>query len=88
MMDEIYKGLKKQISDGASAKKTAKKFGEEAVELAIAATALHHKETEKRRAHVMEEAADVMRYYLTLLAQFDITLEEVCKILEKRLEKP
>lgn len=87
-IDELYEILKSQKSDDFSAKKIAKKMGEEAVELAIAATSLHHKEkSEKRQDQVREEAADVMQHYLTLLAHFDIAPKEILQILKNRLGK-
>ncbi|GIX12317.1 MAG: phosphoribosyl-ATP pyrophosphatase [Paracoccaceae bacterium] len=57
--------------------KCAQKFGEEAVEAAIAAAA------QDRRA-LVGEAADVLYHLLVMLAAREVTLEEVLAELERR----
>ena len=58
----------KLLSQGVE--KCAKKFGEEAVELAIASV-------KQDKAHVTAEAADVLYHLLVLLAASDVPLGEV-----------
>lgn len=55
----------------------AKKFGEEAVELALAAVT-------GPREEVTAEAADVLYHLLVLLAAADVTLDEVAEALAAR----
>lgn len=55
----------------------AKKFGEEAVELVIAAV-------ENDRSHLISEAADVLFHMLVLLKSRGVTLEEVETALAQR----
>ncbi|MFZ5739272.1 MAG: phosphoribosyl-ATP diphosphatase [Pseudomonadota bacterium] len=55
----------------------AKKFGEEAVELVIAAV-------ENDRLHLISEAADVLFHMLVLLKSRGVTLEEVETALAQR----
>ena len=57
--------------------KCAKKFGEEAFEVALAAVA-------QDDAHVTAEAADVLYHLLVLLAARDISLKDVMTELEGR----
>ena len=63
------------ISQGVE--KCAKKFGEEAVELAIAAVGTNDK-------HVTAEAADVLYHLLVVLEAKDIKLSDVMTELERR----
>ena len=65
----------KLLSQGAE--KCAKKFGEEAVELAIAAAL-------KNKAHTTAEAADVLYHLLVLLAASNVSLEDVMAELARR----
>ncbi len=55
----------------------AKKVGEEAVELALAAV-------ENDRAHSVAEAADLVFHMLMLLADMDVSLDDVARELERR----
>lgn len=57
--------------------KCAKKFGEEAVEAALAAVT-------GEPQHLAAEAADVLYHLLVLLASRDISLDEVMNELDKR----
>ena len=57
--------------------KCAKKFGEEAFELALAASS-------KDKAHTAQEAADVIYHLLVLLQASGVSLTEVEKILSTR----
>ena len=61
----------------AGVDKCAKKFGEEAFELALAATS-------KDKAHTAQEAADVIYHLLVLLQASGVSLVEVEKILATR----
>ena len=65
----------KLLSEGVE--KCAKKFGEEAVEIALAAM------TEDRQ-HITSEAADVMYHLLVLLSATDVALADVMAELDKR----
>jgi len=65
----------KLLSQGVE--KCAKKFGEEAVELALASMT-------EDRAHVSAEAADVLYHLLVLLAASNVQLSEVMQELERR----
>lgn len=65
----------KLLSQGVE--KCAKKLGEEAVELAIAAVL-------RDRAHTTAEAADVLYHLLVLLAASDVKLSEVMAELARR----
>jgi phosphoribosyl-ATP pyrophosphohydrolase len=58
--------------------KSAKKVGEEGVEVAIAATA-------QDRAALLAESADLLYHFLVLLESRDIALDEVCEVLEQRM---
>ena len=58
--------------------KSAKKVGEEGVEVAIAATA-------QDRAALLSESADLLYHFLVLLESRDIGLDEVCEVLEERM---
>jgi len=62
---------------GEGIEKCAKKFGEEAFELAIAATS-------KDKAHTAQEAADVIYHLLVLLQASGVSLAEVEKVLAAR----
>ena len=53
--------------------KSAKKVGEEGVEVAIAATA-------QDKAALVSESADLLYHLLVLLESRDISLDEVCEI--------
>lgn len=66
---------KKLLDKGAE--HCAKKFGEEAVELVIAAV-------ENDRLHLISEAADVLFHMLVLLKSRGVTLEEVEAALAQR----
>lgn len=59
------------------ADKCAKKFGEEAVELVIAATA-------REPDHVTAEAADVIYHLLVLLTASNVSLDDVMAELARR----
>ena len=65
----------KLLSQGAE--KCAKKFGEEAVELALASVL-------RDKAHITSEAADVLYHLLVLLAASDVTLSDVMAELARR----
>ena len=58
-------------------KRVAQKVGEEAVELALAATA-------GDRAEQLEEAADLMYHLIVLLGSKNILLSDVAEVLQKR----
>ena len=58
--------------------KSAKKVGEEGVEVAIAATA-------QDRNALISESADLLYHFLVLLESRDIGLDEVCEALEQRM---
>lgn len=58
--------------------KSAKKVGEEGVEVAIAAVA-------QDRAALVEESADLLYHFLVLLESRGIALDEVCEVLEQRM---
>jgi phosphoribosyl-ATP pyrophosphohydrolase len=70
------KSYTRQLLDAGPAK-CAKKFGEEAVEAVIAATA-------QDEAALKAEAADVLYHLLVLLESRDITLSEVLAVLRQR----
>ena len=59
------------------AHKCAKKFGEEAVEAALAAVSGDKK-------HLTDEAADVLYHLLVMLAEADISLNDVAAVLAAR----
>jgi phosphoribosyl-ATP pyrophosphohydrolase len=65
----------KLLSQGVE--KCAKKFGEEAVELALASM-------KQDKAHVTAEAADVLYHLLVLLAAANVPLGDVMQELERR----
>ena len=71
--DESYTA--KLLSKGVE--KCAKKFGEEAVEIALAAMTTD-------REHITSEAADVLYHLLVLLAASEVSLADVMAELEKR----
>jgi phosphoribosyl-ATP pyrophosphatase (EC 3.6.1.31) len=58
----------------------ARKVAEEAVEAAIAAVA-------EGRQRTVEEAADLLYHLLVLLAAQNLTLNDICAELEKRMKK-
>lgn len=58
--------------------KSAKKVGEEGVEVAIAATA-------QDRAALLSESADLLYHFLVLLESHDIAFDAVCDVLEERM---
>ncbi len=61
----------------AGIEKCAKKFGEEAVELALAAVS-------KDKTHTANEAADVIYHLLVLLQSAGVSLADVEKVLASR----
>lgn len=61
----------------AGTEKCAKKFGEEALEAALAAVT-------GDRSHLTAEAADVLYHLLVLLAACDVSLDAVMSELERR----
>jgi phosphoribosyl-ATP pyrophosphohydrolase len=65
----------KLLSQGTE--KCAKKFGEEAFELALAAI-------QKDKSQTANEAADVFYHLLVLLQSADVPLADVMAVLEKR----
>lgn len=65
----------KLLSQGVE--KCAKKFGEEAVELALASVL-------RDKSHTTAEAADVLYHLLVLLAASDVTLPDVMAELVRR----
>jgi phosphoribosyl-ATP pyrophosphohydrolase len=65
----------KLLADGTE--KCAKKFGEEAFELAMASVL-------NNKANTINEAADVLYHLLVLLQSADVSLDEVMTVLEKR----
>ena len=71
------KSYTRQLLD-AGPEKCARKFGEEAVELVIAATS-------QPEAAVKAEAADVLYHLLVLLEARQVTLDGVLSILEGRM---
>ena len=71
--DESYTA--KLLSQGVE--KCAKKFGEEAVEMALAAVL-------RNKAHVTAEAADVLYHLLVLLAATDVGVADVMAELARR----
>ena len=71
--DESYTA--KLLSDGID--RTARKFGEEAVELIISAIS-------RDKAGLTAEAADVVYHLLVLLKASGVSLEEVMTELERR----
>jgi phosphoribosyl-ATP pyrophosphohydrolase len=84
LADAISKRRDKNADESYTAKllaqgveKCAKKFGEEAVELALAS--MKHD-----KAHVTAEAADVLYHLLVLLAASNVPLGDVMQELERR----
>jgi phosphoribosyl-ATP pyrophosphohydrolase len=65
----------KLLSQGVE--KCAKKFGEEAVELALAAVL-------REKTHITAEAADVLYHLLVLLRSSDVALSDVMAELARR----
>ncbi len=65
----------KLLSQGTE--KCAKKFGEEAFELALAAVL-------KDKAHIANEAADVFYHMLVLLQSSGVSLDDVIAVLRSR----
>lgn len=61
----------------AGPKKCAKKFGEEAVELAIAIAA-------ENKAEIAQEAADVLFHFAAAIIASGVDAKEISKILAKR----
>ena len=57
--------------------KCAKKFGEEAFELALASVL-------KDKAHTAQEAADVLYHLLVLLQSADVSIDDVMAVLKSR----
>jgi len=74
--EKADKSYTKQLLDDPI--KSAKKVGEEGVEVAIAATA-------QDRSALLEESADLLYHLLVLLESRDIKLDEVCDVLEQRM---
>jgi phosphoribosyl-ATP pyrophosphohydrolase len=62
---------------GKGADHVARKFGEEAIELIVAAVA-------KKPAEVVEESADMLYHWLVLLMSQGITPDQIWAALEKR----
>jgi phosphoribosyl-ATP pyrophosphohydrolase len=71
--DESYTAL--LLSQGVE--KCARKFGEEAVELALASL-------KQDKTHITAEAADVLYHLVVLLAASDVPLSSVMDELERR----
>ncbi len=69
----------KLLSDGVG--RTAKKFGEEAVEAVIAAV------SEADKARLVSETGDVLYHLLVMLTARGVTLDEVMVELEKRTQE-
>jgi phosphoribosyl-ATP pyrophosphohydrolase len=65
----------KLLSQGTE--KCAKKFGEEAFELALAAVL-------KDKVHTANEAADVFYHLLVLLQSADVSIDDVMAVLKSR----
>jgi phosphoribosyl-ATP pyrophosphohydrolase len=65
----------KLLSQGVE--KCAKKFGEEAFELALAAVL-------KDKTHTANEAADVLYHLLVLLQSAEVSIDEVIAVLKSR----
>ena len=65
----------KLLSQGIE--KCAKKFGEEAFELALASVL-------KNKSNTAQEAADVLYHLLVLLQSADITIDDVMAVLKSR----
>jgi phosphoribosyl-ATP pyrophosphohydrolase len=65
----------KLLSEGVA--RTAKKFGEEAVEALLAAVT-------QDKAHLVSETGDVLYHLLVMLEARGVTLDEVMAELEKR----
>ena len=65
----------KLLSQGVE--KCAKKFGEEAFELAMAAVL-------KDKSHTANEAADVLYHLLVLLQSADVSIDDVMTVLKSR----
>ena len=65
----------KLLSQGTE--KCAKKFGEEAFELALAAVL-------KDKFHTAQEAADVLYHLLVLLQSADVSIDDVMAVLKAR----
>ena len=65
----------KLLSQGVE--KCAKKFGEEAFELALAAVL-------KNKTNTAQEAADVLYHLLVLLQSADVSVDEVMAVLKSR----
>ena len=84
LADAIAKRRKESLDQSYTAKllsqgveKCAKKFGEEAVELALASM-------KQDKAHITSEAADVLYHLLVLLEASTVSLSEVMQELERR----
>jgi len=68
----------KLLSEGVA--RTAKKFGEEAIEAALAAVT-------EDKARLVSETGDVLYHLLVMLTARGITLDEVMAELEKRTQQ-
>lgn len=75
--DSAEKSYTRQLLDAGPAR-CAKKFGEEAVEAVIAATA-------QSDAELKAEAADVLYHLLVLLECRNVPLADVLAVLERRM---
>lgn len=75
--DSAEKSYTRQLLDAGPAR-CAKKFGEEAVEAVIAATA-------QTDAELKAEAADVLYHLLVLLESRNVALEDVLRVLDGRM---
>lgn len=77
--DPASKSYTRQLLD-AGTEKCAKKFGEEAVELVIAAV-------NSSPASVTGEAADVLYHLLVLLEARQVPLDDVLRVLDGRMAR-
>lgn len=75
--DCAEKSYTRQLLDAGTAR-CAKKFGEEAVEVVIAATA-------QTDAELKAEAADLLYHLLVLLESRNVALEDVLRVLDGRM---
>ncbi len=66
---------------GAGIGRCAQKLGEEGVEVALAAVA-------GQRDPLLEESADLLYHLLVVLAAADTSVDEVCRVLERRRSLP
>lgn len=76
---EAYEGSYTNYLFEKGTEKICKKVGEEATEVVIASI-------QEDREQVVEEIADLSYHILVLMAELNISLEDVDKVLEKRAE--